>query len=146
MMMLRNTSDNLRVVFDTNIFIAAFLRPGLSEELVDRLIDREFDLFSSPDLINELVETLREKPILTRYSQQDFINTVKRTVRLVYPTEKVLVIKRDPDDNRVLECALAAKAKLIVTLDKDLLDLKTWQGVTITHPKTFSWIIPKNES
>jgi predicted nucleic acid-binding protein len=44
---------------------------------------------------------------------------------------------RDPDDDRVLECALAAGAKVIVSGDRDLLDLGAFRGTPITSPRLF---------
>lgn len=44
--------------------------------------------------------------------------------------QKILnVVKRDPDDNAVLECAIEGKANFIVSGDKDLLDLKAFRGI-----------------
>lgn len=40
-------------------------------------------------------------------------------------------VSRDPDDDQVLACALAAQADLIVSGDADLLDLKSFQGIPI---------------
>ena len=51
-------------------------------------------------------------------------------VELVEPIEIPQVV-RDPDDNHVLACALAAKAEIVVSGDKDLLDLSTYQNIPI---------------
>lgn len=47
---------------------------------------------------------------------------------------------RDPSDLHILECAVAARANLIVTLDKDLLTLKESHGIGIIHPRDFRWM------
>ncbi len=52
-------------------------------------------------------------------------------VRIVYPVKTPQVIARDPDDDHVLACALAAQADLIVSGDRDLLDLGEYQGIRI---------------
>lgn len=57
--------------------------------------------------------------------------------------EKVSVITRDPEDNKILECALSGKADLVVTSDQDLIKLKVFHGTGIVHPKTLSWTFPE---
>jgi putative PIN family toxin of toxin-antitoxin system len=48
-----------------------------------------------------------------------------------------LKVADDPDDNAILECALAAQAPLIVTGDKDLLRLSPFRGIRILTPAQF---------
>jgi predicted nucleic acid-binding protein len=62
--------------------------------------------------------------------------TLKTIVRLagtglVVPSVSVHAVAADDDDNRILECAAAGKADLIVTNDHHLLDLKAWSGIAI---------------
>jgi len=49
----------------------------------------------------------------------------------VSPKEKFAVIKDDPKDNKLLECAVAGKANFLISGDKHLLSLKEFQGVKI---------------
>lgn len=72
-----------------------------------------------------------------------FLTRIRKMVEMVTPTEKVSVITRDPKDNKILECALAGKADLIVTADQDLIKLKSFKGIGIIHPKTLSWTFPE---
>jgi len=53
------------------------------------------------------------------------------------------VVKQDPDDDRILEAALAAKAAFIVSGDKHLLNLQSWNGIEILSPAVF--LVKKNE-
>ena len=57
--------------------------------------------------------------------------------------KKIDIIKNDPDDNKILECAAAGKADLIVSSDKDLIKLKNFQSIVIIHPRTLSWTFPE---
>ncbi len=47
---------------------------------------------------------------------------------------------RDPDDDRILACAVAAKADYLVSGDSDLLDLQEFLGIKIVSPKTFEML------
>ena len=53
------------------------------------------------------------------------------------------VVVRDPDDNKVLECAFEARADLIITADKDLLALKEFNSIKIIHPSSLKYIFPQ---
>lgn len=53
---------------------------------------------------------------------------------LVQPTAVPRVVPNDPDDDHVLACALAAHANLIVSGDRDLLDLSNYQQIPIVTP------------
>lgn len=146
--MLKQSSDNLqnnrklRVVFDTNIYIAAFLRPGLSEELFVRALQGAFTLIASKEILHELRLKLREKNIFQNGEEEYLILLIENKVEIVSIKETPTIITRDPQDNHILACAKTGKATLIITLDKDLLSLKKWEGISILHPRTFNWIIP----
>ena len=55
----------------------------------------------------------------------------------IVPTVALQVVERDPDDDRVLECAVTAKAELIVTGDSDLLSLGEYEGIQIIQVADF---------
>lgn len=75
----------------------------------------------------------------------DFIRSVEKIIAiatLVEPVEKLNIVKEDPDDNMVLECAKAGKVDYIVSNDKHLLKLKEFEGIKIVTPKEFLQIFP----
>jgi len=55
----------------------------------------------------------------------------------VIPLEKLVIIKDDPDDNKILECAKAGKVEIIVSNDNHLLKLKEFKRIKIITPKEF---------
>ncbi|HUY53217.1 MAG TPA: putative toxin-antitoxin system toxin component, PIN family, partial [Candidatus Dormibacteraeota bacterium] len=72
-----------------------------------------------------------------------WINSMEESVTVIRPTQRLKIITRDPDDNKILECALEAKADLIISADKDLLSLKEWRGIKIIHPSSAKYIFPQ---
>ena len=56
---------------------------------------------------------------------------------LVIPTENLRIVANDPDDDRILECALAANANVIVSGDQHLLKLGRFRTISITTPRQF---------
>lgn len=134
--------DRLKIVFDTNIYISAFLKSGFSRELFNYAIEKKFEIFCSKVILLELENKLRKKFKIKDQDINLFILTISKVAKIVFPSQKLSVIKTDPQDNIILECALASDANLIISLDHHLLKLKNFQKIGIVHPKTFRWIMP----
>lgn len=126
----------IRVVLDTNIYVSAFNFGGLPEEVLRLAEAGAFILCISPFMANEIRRVLMQK---FTWSSEDLADTLDPTLefaRTVRPRTSVAVVQ-DPDDNRVLECALEAQAQVIVTGDGDLLRLKRFGDIEIMTPPAF---------
>lgn len=125
----------MKVVVDTNVIVAGLVAEGLCRDIVKRRLPA-CELFTSRALLAELAEKLRgnfglqpdELPLLKIYEDEA---TVIKPSRLPKP------VCREADDDEVLATALAAKAEIILTGDKDLLVLKEFQGMKILSPRQF---------
>jgi len=121
----------LRVVLDTNIYIAAFAYPrGRNAVIWTAALEGQYRLLVSPAIIRELARVLRSD-----FAWDD--DRVQRTIRLVSQIGNVIAPRRalkvasDPDDDRIIECAVDGNADLIVSNDHHLLDLKEYAGIPI---------------
>ena len=127
----------MRVVFDTNIYISAFITPGGRAEIAWlRAVNGEFILFTSVPILTETARKLREK---FRWDDEHIKAAVRHAAAVgtvVKPTLTLAVLADEPD-NRILECALEAKAGVIVTGDRHLLDLGEYEGVVIVTLAAF---------
>ena len=132
----------MRIVLDTNVLIAAALKGGLSEQILRLSTSRDLTLIVSEEIIKELTEKLLTKFAWKEDEASLYIRTVRESAEIVTPSTKVDLVK-DPDDNKILEAALEGKAELIVSIDQDLIKLKSFSGIGIVHPKTLTWILPK---
>lgn len=132
----------IKIVFDTNIYISAFLKSGFSRQLFNLSFLDKFDLFISPQILSELRGKLRKKFKIKESDIQLFSATMTKIAKKVLPTKKIEVIKIDPADNIILECAIEAGANLIISNDKHLLKLKRYRNIGIIHPKTLVWTLP----
>ncbi len=65
------------------------------------------------------------------------LKLLTKASELVNPTIVLDVVKEDPPDNRILECAIEGRANLIVSGDPDLQRLKVYQGIAIVRPVDF---------
>jgi uncharacterized protein len=127
----------MRLVFDTNIAVSALLWHGPPRQLLDQIIDGSaVELYSSPVLLNELSEVLGRPKFAQRINAAgltvemllaDYVDLVST----VLPIPLTQPVSRDPDDDAVLACAIAANANAIVSGDRDLLVRKIFQNISI---------------
>ena len=122
-----------RIVFDTNALASAAILPDSTSGGALTWAIAHFQLMLSAPVIGELVEVL-QRPKLARYFEGDamfdFLLTVARVSEIVDPSESIGAC-RDPKDNKLLELAVAAQARYLVTGDKDLLALHPFRGIEI---------------
>lgn len=121
----------MRVVFDTNIYISAFITPGgRAEAALLRAVNAEVMLFSSIPILTEAAGKLREK---FKWDDEHITAAVRHAaaVGTIVKPAMTLALLSDEPDNRILECALEARAGAIVTGDRHLLDLGEYEGVVI---------------
>lgn len=133
----------MRVVLDTNVLIAAALKGNFAESIVNMANEGLLTLIISQDIIDELVHKLRSKFNWLQRDIMSFVKHISEISELISVVDRVAVVSRDPSDNKILECALAGKADIIVSSDQDLIKLKTFRGMAIIHPKTLAWTFPK---
>ena len=133
----------MRVVFDTNIYVAAVLRGGFAEDIIALADKKIIILVTSSDILNELENKLLIKFNFSHDQVNFIVKRINKLSVVIDTTEKITQIKRDPDDNKILECAIAGKADLIVSSDQDLIQLKSYRDIPIIHPKTLSWTFPE---
>jgi putative PIN family toxin of toxin-antitoxin system len=127
-------AERLKAVLDTNVYISAFQYPkGRNAVLWDAAIAGRFRLVVSPAIIREMAGVLRADFNWSEDRVQNAVRIVARVAGkgIVIPHTRVQVVTADPDDNRILECAIDGRADLIVTNDHHLLDLKAYLGIPI---------------
>ena len=122
----------LRVVLDTNIYIAAFNHPrGQNANLWTAARDRRYQLLVSVPIVREIAEVLRTDFGWPEPDLQQRIRLVAQVGEIVITKSILDLVPADTDDNHILECAVDGKADLIVTNDHHLLDLKSCQNIPI---------------
>ena len=120
-----------RVVFDTNILVSALVFPGgQGEAALRRIIDATDQLVLSRPIVDELLDVLARKFARDAEELAHVAVFVTELAVVVAPKRRLRVVKDDPD-NRILECAVAGRAEVIVTGDKALLALKLYEKIRI---------------
>jgi len=129
----------LKTVFDTNVYISGFLfKGGIPSRLFELARDRRFSLFISPEILEELRTVLKIKFELSLQEIDRLIRWTEGATEIVYPKQKIEVVKNGESDNRILECAVAASSQYLVSGDKrHLLKLKHAFSFQILSPANF---------
>jgi len=132
----------MRVFLDTNVLVSGFATRGLSADVV-RLLLAEHELLTGEVVLEETRRVLTEKLGLPEEKAEGIERLLRRRhVEAVpdpeSPASDPPVEVRDPDDEIVLASAIAAKAEILITGDKDLLDIADQvESLRIMTPRTF---------
>ena len=126
-----------RVVADTNVLVSALQFGGKPKQLLDLAIDGQVDLAASEAIIAEALRVLRDKFERAPEWVAEADRHLRVIIRLVEPTESIRAIQPDPTDDRILECAVAAEAGVIVSGDAHLLGVGSFRGIRIQRVAEF---------
>ena len=118
----------IRAVFDTNLLVSYLLthRPPVATLIDHHLARDDFLLVTAPELLAELDRVLSYPKLQQYYTDADrtrFVALVMALSEIVDLPEAVPRICRDPDDDRIIACAVVGEADVIVSGDHDLLTL-----------------------
>ena len=128
----------LRVTADTNILVSGLnFRAGKPARFLQLARAGTINLTISQPIIEETTEVLARKFDWPEEDIAEARRWLKAMARTVTPAVELDVIKEDPPDNRILECAVSAGSDYIVTGDKDLLRLGQYGGIRIVRVSDF---------
>ena len=130
----------IKVVFDTNVWISIFMEEVLYDEFSKA--KQDLIVYVSNDIVIEISKALlypKIARILSKNSirQKDVLRVIAENSKIVEPTMRLDVVNEDAEDNKILECALAAGADIIVSGDKHLLKLGKFRKTRILPPSEF---------
>ncbi len=134
-----------RAVLDTNTIVSGIGWRGPPRVILDAAIRGDFILLTSLALIDEVRRVLAYPRLRTLplARVQEVLALLPLIAYIVEPKEKLTVIRQDPTDNRILECALAGDANHIISGDEHLLALKTFRGIPIMAATDFVKLLRK---
>jgi uncharacterized protein len=127
----------MRVVADTNVYISALMFGGLPGYFLDLGLLRLFTLLASPAILDELQDKLCAKFDVQPEDANAVRAKLESVAELITPETTLDIVKDDPDDNRVLECASEGNADYLVSGDRHLLKLKSYRGIAIVSVRQF---------
>jgi putative PIN family toxin of toxin-antitoxin system len=126
----------VRIVFDTNVIVAAFASRGLCAEVFEVCITGH-TLVISESILDEIHRSLLKKLKLPKHFIREVIEYLRDVSEIVEPDLINRSVCRDKDDLPVIGTATKGKAACIVTGDSDLLSVKNYRGIDIITPRQF---------
>ena len=127
-----------KVVLDTNVLISAILFGGKPRQVSDLVISGLIDCSLSIAILDELKDVLqRPKFGFSPDACFHIVEELHGVCEIISPSVSFDVIRSDPDDNRVLECAVEAGAHFIVSGDPHLLNLGNFAEIRILSPSEY---------
>ena len=122
---------------DTNVIVSALVFGGLPRRIFELVEGGYCELFYAAEIQEETRRVLRDKFGWDEDRLDRYLRTLWSLGKRVVLRHRVNAVREDPDDNRILECALAADADVIVSGDRHLLKIGAYEGITILTPRDF---------
>jgi uncharacterized protein len=127
----------MAVVLDSNIWISACVFRGRPLELVERGLDGSLDIVISQSIIDETLRVMKDKFRADPMELERALAIMTTSARTVDLAIQVRAVKGDPDDDHVVSCAVAAGAEAVITGDKDLLRMVSYEGISMVRVRDF---------
>ncbi len=130
----------VKVVFDTNVWISIFMKKILNDQFSQ--VKKDLIVYISKDIILEISKVLQYPKIneilrKTGTREKEILRAITANSKMVEPKVKIDIITEDAEDNKIIECAFAAGAAIIVSGDRHLLELSKFRKTRILTPKEF---------
>lgn len=126
----------MKILFDANVIISGFVSQGYSFDVIKDAANKH-EVYCTEYLIKETQKNLSTKFPLSYEAVKAIISTVKKQFSEGKTANTVEKISRDPKDDQTLADAVTNAIDIIITGDKDLLELKNYKGIKIIMPKDY---------
>ncbi len=131
----------MRVVVDTNVLMSGIFFGGVPGRILGAWVDGKLDLALSPDILEEYRRVGAE--LGARYPERGtalapVLALVAMNAILVDAGQLSAAVSADPADDKFLAAARKAAATIIISGDRDLLDVSGWQGIAVLNPRQFA--------
>ncbi len=129
-----------KIVLDTNVLISSTLwDSSVAQKFLFKCIKENIQIFSSQEIVEEYKKILARDFDYQEHEIGKILERILQFLTFVTPNKNVDVVKEDPDDNKIIECALESKAEYIISYDNHLLRLKEYAGIKIVRPEEAMW-------
>lgn len=128
----------MRVVIDTNIFVSSFFG-GNPRNIIRHWKDGNLTLCLSKEILDEYIDVLKRLGLDEEDEYEELISLFAKGFNIIFTTKTPKInIVNDPDDDKFIECAVALKAKVVISGDKALTAIGEYMGIEIVTPHQFA--------
>lgn len=124
----------MKIFLDTNVLASGIATRGLCSELLESVI-HDHELLTCQPVLRELERVLTEKLRLPKAVVAGFLALLKAEGTVVESRKNPSIPIKDADDIPILACAIAGKADVFVTGDKELLNLRKIEDLAVVSPR-----------
>ncbi|MDO9289079.1 MAG: putative toxin-antitoxin system toxin component, PIN family [Thermodesulfovibrionales bacterium] len=139
----------IRTVIDTNVFVSGLISPkGSPRKVLELAREGIFKAVTPISINHEIFEVLHRDYIYNKYGLteeivDDIASLLYEGTILTEDSYKIQKVKKDPEDNKFIACAIEGEADYIVSGDGHLLNLKHYKGIQIVDANSFLEILEK---
>ena len=132
----------IKAVYDTNVIVSSQLNAsGFPAAIVKLSLRGRIQLYLSEELLAEYRDVLhRPKFGFSPNDVKEFLTLLEKQSKRIHPTETFKSVTLDPDDNKLLECAVEGGVDYIVTGNTRHFPFKSFRGIPILTPSKFAKI------
>jgi len=135
----------MRITVDTNVLISALGWNGAEAAVIEMVLDSNLVLCLSAQILSEFYRVVNYPKFgFTDEEIDGFIGRLLTNSIIVNPSQNINAVADDPDDNKIIECAVEGKAKYIISGDKHLLSLGEYKNVKILRASEFLQVLLAN--
>jgi uncharacterized protein len=129
----------IKIVIDTNALVSAILFGGKPGELISLWKSGRIQPLASKEIIEEYIKVLTYPKFELSEAAINYIlySEILPYFDIIQIKNRPKIIKDDPSDDKFIHCAKAGRAKIIITGDQHLLNLKTYQEIKMLIPAEF---------
>lgn len=125
----------IKVVFDTNVLVSAVLsNKGTAHKLVSLCAEGKITGYTSKAILDEFAEAVRRDFEVPLERAEQMIDVFLLFFKLVEPDKKLEVVKTDPNDNKIFECAEYANAGYIASWDSHVTSVEQYDEIKVMNP------------
>jgi len=134
----------VRIVVDTNVYVSGLLWTGLPHDLLSAAETGHLTLVTT-SAIEEVREVLVRPKFAARIrtlttSVDELLESLLGIVQIIQEPKVVRVVRADPDDDKFIACAVAARVRWVISGDTHLLSLQRYKSIRIVTPQQF-WTV-----
>ena len=132
----------MRITLDTNVLVSATFWAGEAYDILRLIGQKKVSCYLSESILQEYSKVIHSDEIIEKINRNHLsvksaLLKIIEMCLIVDPQRSFEIVNEDPDDNKIIECAVEAKVDFIVTYDNHLLKIKEFEGIKIISPKEF---------
>lgn len=137
----------IRAVIDTNVLVSGIISPkGAPRKILNLARKKVFKVVTSVSINHEILNVLHRNYIYIKYNlNEEIVDNISAFLYegtiLTEDLYMVSKVRKDPEDNKFIACAIEGDADYIVSGDEHLLDLKHYKSIQILDARAFLKIL-----